>query len=203
MSGDPQKTPLAQTVSAFANRRALDEIAKTGRALPCRVTAVSGQLVTVAFEVAGALLPSVTIPLAAWAYDWIPARAGDKGVTMPADTRLGGISGQGGGTADLAQTANLSALMFVPCANATWTVPDATQRVVQGPGGVLLQTLDGHVKLNLTETGIAFTVNGKTWSWDASGLTMSNGVVIETHIHNQGVDSHGDTEQPTGAPVNP
>lgn len=44
-------------------------------------------------------------------------------------------------------------------------------------------------------------INGLTIKPDGT-LVLKNGVVVDTHIHNQGNDSAGNTQQPTGVPVN-
>jgi len=58
-----QKTPLSRTLPLLAQRQALDEIYKRGLALPGKVTAVDGPIVTVSFLVSGVTLPQVTMPL--------------------------------------------------------------------------------------------------------------------------------------------
>lgn len=58
--------------------------------------------------------------------------------------------------------------------------------------------------INVVSPGqIALKAQGKTWTLGTAGLTLSNGVVVETHIHTQGADSHGDTEENTNGPQNP
>ena len=44
---------------------------------------------------------------------------------------------------------------------------------------------------------------GKTWTFDSAGFTMSNAVVAETHVHPQPNDSAGDGEADTYGPINP
>lgn len=201
MSSDPQKVPLVQTTQANAYQRALDAIAQLGQAIPCHVTARSGQIVTVAFDVAGdgATLPPVTIPIATSIYDWMPLQNGDKGYTAVASVYLGGVSGLGGGTASLTQPSNLTALVFVPVSNTTWGAPDTNQRVVQGPDGVLIQTISGGSSVNVTTSAVTITVGGKVWVFNSSGLTLSNGIVAEPHEHG-GVEAGGSN---TSGPVNP
>jgi hypothetical protein len=172
------------------------------------VTAVKGQVVQVAFQVAAIAgqtnptLPSVTIPIATSYYDWLPVRVGDTGVAVSADAYLGGISGLGGGVASLARPGNLTALVFLPVAHASWSVPDATQRVVQGAGGVLVRDTSNHSSINTTPEAITMICQGHTLVMNATGLVF-DGIVFGTHAHDQGNDSHGDTEQRTTGPVNP
>lgn len=156
MAGDPQKIPLVQSLSQFVSQKVADvAAARGGQALPCHVTDIVGQIVTVAFDVQGnnVTLPPVTIPIATSIYDWLPIQVGDKGLAVPASVYLGGASGLGGGTAGYSFPANLTALVFVPISNVAWTVTDDKQRVVQGPHGVVLQDLEGHTILTINNSG--------------------------------------------------
>lgn len=203
-SGNAERLWLQDTLNQVAVTRAAEAIQQLGQALPCRVVAVSGSIVTVAFELTSPwTLPQITIPKLESAWIRSPTQVGDLGMTVPADVYLGGISGLGGGTADATRRGNLSTLAWLPVSNNGSPPINQTQAQIQGPNGVILQTSDGNVRFDLTETGITFTVNGLTWSWGAAGLTMSNGVIIEVHTHTQEADSHGDTEEPVGPPINP
>lgn len=199
MNDNAERLWFQNSLNQIAIERAAEAIEQLGRALPCSVVSVSGQIVTVQFEVSSApfTLPQITIPVATGKYDWQPIQKGDTGITQPADVYLGGISGLGGGTADLTRRGNLSTLVFVPVSNKAWTVPNANQRVVQGPEGVLLQTLDGTNSVNIAASGVTITVGGKTWTFTSAGFTMDTGVVAETHIHS---DPQGGV---TGAPQSP
>lgn len=180
MADNSQKTPLARSLNLFAEKKVLDAISLLGKALPCHVVAVAGQIVTVAFDVANVpfTIPTVKMPIDTWIYDWIPVQVGTRGLTVPSDVYLGGASGLGGGTADLSTRANLSTLSFVPVANASWAPPggDATKRVVQGPTGVRLQDMGGAAIGVLDETaGIEYTFAGGVFSMTSSGITLSFG----------------------------
>lgn len=225
IADNAQKTPFTQSQNRFAEQKIADAMQQLGRALPCKVVSIQGQIVTVSFEITDPVftLPQVTIPIATSKYDWIPIQAGDLGVTVPADVYLGGVSGLGSGTADLSQRANLTALQFVPCANKAWTVQDPNKRLIQGPSGVVLQDTGGSCVFTLTPTGITITVGGKTWTWNANGLTVEGFIystndmwdntgtnpntvramrqIYDSHTHTQPPDTHGDGEQPTNIPT--
>lgn len=173
--------------------------------MPCSVVSVSGQIVKVKFELNAApfTLPPVTLPIATSIYDWLPVQVGDAGVTLPADYYLGGISGLGGGVADLRQHGNLSTLVFQPISNKSWSVPDASQRVVQGPGGVLVRDTSNAATINttpaqielalgsssivLTSSTITLTVGAQVMQVTATGITL-NGREFLNHEHS-GVQS--------------
>lgn len=158
MADNVQKTPFAPSLNRFAQEKILDAVQQLGKALPCHVTAVDGQIVTVAFDVNGAwTLPTVTMPIATSIYDWLPIQVGDKGYTAPADVYMGGVSGLGGGTADLTRRGNLATLVFTPVSNSSWTTADVNRRVVQGPEGVLAQDMGGKSFTLITPTGITIT----------------------------------------------
>jgi hypothetical protein len=184
---DGIKTPFADSINRVAQQRAIDAMVDLGQELPCHVIAVSGQLVTVSFDVITTqTLPDITIPIATSKYDWLPIQVGDRGVTRAADVDISAVSGQGTGTARLDQIpANLSALVFAPVANATWTVPDPTQRVVQGLGGVLLRDIAGTASINVQSGVITLTTGGHTLVINSTGIIL-DGKVFALHEHTGG-----------------
>jgi hypothetical protein len=141
MADNYGKLWLQGSINANATNRALEAIQATGRALPCRVTAVSGSIVTVAFEVTGTwTLPHLELPKAESQWLRAPTQVGDFGLTMPADTFLGAVSGIGSGTADLGvDYGNLSTLVFVPIASTNFpSAPDPKKAWIYGPNGAVL-----------------------------------------------------------------
>lgn len=117
---DAHKNPLSRTLSGFATQKALDEIAKIGLRLPGHVTAVSGAIVTVNFDVEGLTLPQITMAAAMSRYARAPIQIGDLGYATTADAYLGGVTGLGGGVADSTQRGNLATLVWVPLGNKSW-----------------------------------------------------------------------------------
>ena len=192
---DYDKLWLAQSFNQTAIGRAAEAIQRTGRALPCRVTAVSGSFVTVDFEVDTApwVLPQITIPKAESQWIRMPTQVGDYGMTVPADAYLSGISGQGDGTHDLRQPGNLSALVWVPVAAKGFPSVNVNAAYVAGPQGVVLQTEDGSAVLTINASGITMTFGSKSVVLDGSGLTI-DGILFDTHYHS---DPQGGT---TGGP---
>ena len=168
-----------------AIQRASQIIQGLGRALPCRVVNVSGAIVTVAFEIQPSPwpLPEITIPKAESPWIRMPTQVGDYGVTMPADVYLGGISGLGGGTADIATPANLSALVFVPVSNSGSPPVDQNAAQIQGPNGAIIQTTTGTTSsIVVNSSGITLTYGGKVVTLNASGFTI-DGILFDTHVH--------------------
>lgn len=187
MSDDHSKLWFQRNLNQTAITRAEQAIKSLGRTLPCRVTKVSGAIVTVEFEVDTApwTLQPITIPKAESNWIRMPTQVGDKGVTAPSDLYLGGISGLGGGRADMRKRGNLSTLYFVPISNASSGPIDPNAAQVQGPNGAIIQTTTGTMSkivtdtngttitfgttsLAITATGIVLTVGGQTFTWGGS-----------------------------------
>lgn len=187
MSDDHSKLWFQQNLNQAAINRAEQAIKSLGRALPCRVTAVNGAIVTVEFEVDTApwTLPPITIPKAESNWIRMPTQVGDKGVTAPSDLYLGGISGLGGGRADMRKRGNLSTLYFVPISNAGSGPIDPNAAQIQGPNGAIIRTTTGTTSsivtnqsgttitfgttsLVINASGIVLTVGGQTFTWGGS-----------------------------------
>lgn len=161
-----QKTPLTRTLPLLAQRKALAEIRKSGLSLPGHVTAVSGSIVTVSFDVQNLLLQPVDMPVFGPEYIRYPIQVGDKGVAFPASVYIGGVSGLGTGTATLTQQANLTTLVWFPCGNKNWST------VV---GGLVFPVSAVTATENLTVgngwTGTFVDLNGQV-------ITVQNGIIV-------------------------
>lgn len=161
-----QKLPLALSLNRLAERRVFDVLHNTGKALPCTVVAVSNSIVTVNFEIQNApfTLPQVTCPMFGPEYIRYPTQVGDKGVVFAADAYLGGVTGLGGGVADLAIRGNLSCLVFFPVGNSGWSsTDDANLLVLYGPDGAVMRTKDSTCKIAVTKNAAVITVpSGKS-----------------------------------------
>jgi hypothetical protein len=214
------KLALQQSLAAAATVRARAEIERTGRALPCKVSALNPNgmgyaFVEVTFELQNTLLPPLILPKAESQWLRAPTQIGDFGITMPADSYTGGISGLGG-VADLSvDYGNMSTLLWVPCGSSAFAAAaDPNKAWVNGPAGALLsdaaQTASvtvaenmvtiaagGSSGLLITATASALTINvgGKTWTFASAGFTDDSGIVLDTHIHG-GVETGTGTSGP-------
>lgn len=157
-----QKTPISRTLPIYVRKRILDAINSQGMALPGTVFSVSGAIVTVDFDViSGLTLPGkVPIPLATSIYARVPIQSGDRGVCMPIDAYLGGVSGLGSARQTLTAQGNLTNLIWVPVGNKGWSAVDPNAYVLQGPNGVVLQDMDGKSVITLTPNGINMSSQG-------------------------------------------
>ncbi|MDM3377212.1 hypothetical protein OGV37_20375 [Citrobacter sp. Cb010] len=151
-----QKLNFGDRMNRFAERKVEVALQKAGKVLPASVVKQSGKMVTVAFELRDIpyVLPQVTIPLFGPQYIRYPMQAGDKGIVIPADTYLGGVSGQGGGIADLTPPANLSALVFLPISNTEWEDVDGQVLTIYGPEGVTIRDAGNNTTFLLTPESI-------------------------------------------------
>lgn len=199
MTQNFDKTWFQSSANRAAIKRAQAEIDATGKGLPCVVKSVSGSIVTVTFEVASApyVLPNVTIPKAESQWIRSPTQPGDYGLTIPSAVYLGGVSGLGGGQAKLSLPANLCPLVWVPVASTAFPAANVNAALVEGPQGAIIQTQDGSVSITVEAGQIVLKAAGKTWAFGSAGLTLSNGIVTETHIHD---DPQGGV---TSGPLNP
>jgi hypothetical protein len=150
-----QKTPLAISLENAAQKKAQDALALLGKALPAQVVSIdgTGTIVTVQFLVNTSLftLPNVQCALATSEYQRAPIQAGCKGVVFPADVYLGGVTGLGGGTADISLPGNLSALVFFPVGNQNFsTTDDPNAYVLYGPDGVIIRNTAKTAVLKVT-----------------------------------------------------
>lgn len=150
-------------------------IQKTGKALPCTVVAVSGQIVTVNFEVNGKqVLPQVTMPIIGAEYVRFPTQVGDKGVSMPADVYLGGVSGLGGGTAGTTQYPNLATLFFIPLGNTGFFSVNPNAVVIYGPDGVVLQNTAATAELTLLPISITMMTGNSVITMTENNITFAS-----------------------------
>lgn len=170
MSDFSRKIPLHDQINQASTKRALDEIHKRAKSLPCSVVSVDGAIVTVKFEVeTGYTLPNTAMPVATSTYERVPIQVGDMGAAIAIDTYLGAVSGLGGGIATLTQRGNLSTLFFQPMGSSSWDSEDGTLYVLQGPNGTLMQSMDGSTSVLVDKrNGIKVTTEGKD-------ISLSNG----------------------------
>lgn len=178
MADNFSKLWLQKSQNQLAINRAAQEVKRQGRALPCRVTAVNGAIVTVEFEMDTApwTLPAVTIPKAESPWLRMPTQVGDFGYTAPADVYLGAISGLGSGIARFLRRGNLSNLVFTPVSNANSAPDDPNAAQVCGPNGARIRTTTGTASSVITNTsGTTVTYGPNTVVVNGSEIAMTVG----------------------------
>lgn len=66
--------------------------------------------------------------------------------------------------------------------------------------GAGISSMDGSTRIHLTDGAITLTAGGQTLVLDGSGLHHNGTNIGDTHVHPQGNDSEGNSEQNTGNP---
>lgn len=151
-----QKLNFGRNINRFTEQKFTEAFQASGKILPASIVSQEGKMVTVSFELHDTpyVFPQVTIPLFGPQYIRYPMQPGDKGIVIPADTYLGGVSGQGGGVADLTPPANLSALVFLPISNTEWDSVDGNVVTIYGPEGVTIRDSGSNTTFMLTPDSV-------------------------------------------------
>ncbi|WP_338735445.1 hypothetical protein V8954_04025 [Klebsiella michiganensis] len=178
-----QRLNFAKSMNNFAEEKIAEAMQLVGKVLPATIVRQSEKMVTVSFSLTNIpfTLPQVTIPLFGPQYVRYPMQPGDRGIVIPADTYIGGMSGLGGGVADLTQPANLSALVYLPISHTEWQDVDGQVVTVYGPEGVTLRDIGSNTTFLLKPDSIAIstpgsftvTVGGTVFSLTGSKWSLS------------------------------
>lgn len=186
-----QKLWLKRNANDLAIRRAAELMETVGiGGLPCEVTAVAGQLVTVKWRIDTApwTLPKVTIPCAGQSpWNYRPTQVGDTGLAVPAAVLLGEIVGTSSTTPTFRPPGNLSALYFIPVGTKAFTPADANAAIQQGPNGFIGQTTEGANASSIVtnQNGTTITYGSDTVTLDSSGLSATIGSTSVTATSSQ------------------
>lgn len=203
MSGNVQKTPLARSLPNIGAKRANDLGQTEPKSFPVTVKSVDGHLLTVTINVNGdeVQIPDITIPQTHSQWIREPTQVGDQGMITIPDGYMGGVSGLGGGTADLYPRANLTNAHYQPTSRDAFpAMPDPNAVYLNGPNGVILESTGGACRITLTPSGIQFKVGATTYSFSATtmivagadiqtdggitaGLPGGDSVTLQHHVH--------------------
>lgn len=191
-----QKLNFGRNMNRFVEQKFNEAFQASGKILPASIVSQEGKMVTVAFELHDTpyVFPQVTIPLFGPQYIRYPMQPGDKGVVIPADTYLGGVSGQGGGIADLTPPANLSALVFLPVSNTEWDSVDGNVVTIYGPEGVTIRDSGSSTTFLLTPESITIAaVDMFKVTVGSTVLTLTQGMWSITGVAGKIQDSTAST----------
>lgn len=186
-----KKLNFAGNMNNFAANKIAQAQLMAGKVLPAAVVERNGNMVVIQVLLRNVpyVVPHLTVPLFGPEYIRYPLQPGDKGILIPADTYLGGVSGLGGGTADLTPPANLSALTFLPISNTEWESVDPNVLTMYGPEGVTLRdsgsnttflltpesiTIVTPEQFKVTVGGTAFTLTGTSWALTGQSGTIQD-----------------------------
>ncbi|EPK7360420.1 hypothetical protein [Kluyvera sichuanensis] len=186
-----KKLSFAGNMNNFAANKIAQAQLMAGKVLPAAVVERKGNMVVIQVLLRNVpyVVPHLTVPLFGPEYIRYPMQPGDKGILVPADTYLGGVSGLGGGTADLTPPANLSALTFLPISNTEWESVDPNVLTMYGPEGVTLRDSGSNTTFLLTPDSVAirtpeqfkvtvggteFTLTGTSWALTGQSGTIQD-----------------------------
>lgn len=156
-----QKLNYGKSMNNFAEQKIADAGQIGGRPLPAVVVAQSGRMITVSVSINSLYtIPELTVPIMGPEYLRYPMQPGDKGLLIPMGIYIGGMSGQGGGTADLTIPQNLSAMVFLPISNTEWQDVDPNVATLYGPEGVTIRDSGSATTFILTPDSIAIVAPG-------------------------------------------
>jgi hypothetical protein len=168
--------PAAFTTGDYIDQRTNDARQRQPQKLPCTVTEIDGEFVTVNFEVqSGFSLPKLKIPKAQHSSVREATQVGDKGWAVSSDYYLGGQSDDGGGTANLYPRGNMTTLVFQAASTKDATPRDVNAALINGPNGVVLKDTGGACIFTLTPSGIQASVGGASFSLTSAGLSVTVG----------------------------
>jgi hypothetical protein len=185
---NPQKQPMVKTFNTWWERQAEGFNDLLSKSVPATVVSVEANcaIVTVKVEIKGFIFPQVRCPVGSPQWDRLPIQEGDKGVLLSADFYMGGMSGIGGGTAEMIQMANLANGIWFPIGNTAF--PEATDsfpkgaRVIYGPDGTILTNKD-----SIDVGSEAQTFNGVTVKVDGKGNVIIYGAKsVSTDVQGYG-----------------
>lgn len=158
---DAQKLNFGKSMNSFAENKISDAAQISGRPLPAVVVAQSGKMVTVSVSInSGYTIPELTVPIFGPEYVRYPMQPGDKGMLLNMGIYVGGMSGQGGGVADLTVPQNLSALVYLPISNTEWENVDQNVLTLYGPEGVTIRDSESKTTFLLTPDAITIASPG-------------------------------------------
>jgi hypothetical protein len=176
-----QKRFFGRDLHEFGDKKSQDWLQRLPKEIPCTVTAVNYPFVTVQANMNATpfTLPKITVPQSQSAYFREPTQIGDEGYLSVSDYYLGGVSGLGGGTADLTPRGNLSTGVFRPITRKSFApMVDPNKAQVNGPGGFVCQNNAGTVSVIADDASITFTVPGLTVVMNSSGVTINGALIV-------------------------
>lgn len=182
---DAQKNPFGLSIQRFTKAAAKAVEGLVGKSYPATVGERTGAgILKINYELTGEnTYPTPQVPVIGSKYHRLPYQPGEKGMTISADTYLGGMSGQGGGTADPGQKGNLGSQAWLPVGSADWAHEDPdTHVIIGGPNGVLIKDATGAAVITLTASGINMSFGGHTVVINSSGVIIeSRDFLLHTH----------------------
>lgn len=200
MADNAQKTPFGRSMQRFVGQVSKLATHITGKSLPATIVETDNGGMTVNYELTGdpkPHAPRVPMPVLGSRYVREPFQVGEPGMTVSADAYMGGMSGRGGGTADLTQRGNLATSAWAAVGNTSWpTVDKDTLVLTGGPSGVLIRDSEtAHATITLTTSEIFMSCGGHTIRINSTGVIIDGRVFLD-HVHKDTQPGSGDSGPP-------
>jgi hypothetical protein len=168
---DSHKNPFQRNIDVWVDKKINDQLQRISKPIPCHVTAVDKDFVTVAFETHDNTFtpPTVKIPQSMSPYARDPTQVGDKGYAVPSNYYPRG---------------NLTPLSFQPISHTDTESRDYDQYTVTGgPNGVMITSKDKThqiiVDTQNNRISVIVPVDGKHWIFlGGDGKTGSYSPVV-------------------------
>lgn len=186
------KLNFGENMNSFTEHKINKALTMNGKILPVSVASRQGHMIEVVFELTNIpfTLPNMVVPIFGPEYVRYPIQPGCRGIVIPGDTYLGGVSGLGGGVADLTMPGNLSSLVFLPISHTEWQDVDYSVLTLYGPEGVTIRdagssttfmltpqsiTINTPQKFQVTTGGTVLTLTPSGWSLTGSSASLTEG----------------------------
>jgi hypothetical protein len=168
------KWPVNYSINLHANQKSNDFQLIMSKGIPCHVTKIDKDMVTVAFDTQNGVwtLPTMKMPQAFSPYARDATQVGDHGYASPSDYYLGGNSGLGGGVADYQPRSNLTPLVFHPMSRTKNQSRDYDQYTVTG-GKTGVKIWQGPVPSQQQQDQQQQTAGGTSTDTGAAPLSVS------------------------------
>jgi hypothetical protein len=139
MTDNALRTPINLSLVTAADRRSNNFQQTQTKSMPCKVTKVDKDFVTISFEPQNGIwtLPQIKIPQSMSRYGREPTQVGDLGNAVPSDYNTNTLTGLGGSYTNFFPKGNLSPLSFQPFSRTQNETRDYDQYTLTGgPNGV-------------------------------------------------------------------
>jgi len=181
-----QKRFHGRDLHEFGDKKSQDWLQRLPKEVPCTVTAVEYPYVTVQVNMNAKpfTLPQLKVPQSQSAYFREPTQVGDQGYLDVSDYYLGGVSGLGGGTADLTPRGNLSTGVYRPITRKTFSpMVDPNKAQVCGPAGVVVQDVGGNCVITVTTTSVTIKdKSGNTFILESGKVCLIPGAGVTVYL---------------------
>jgi hypothetical protein len=202
-----KRKPLAIQLDAYINKQIENSQQTLGKFLPCSVVSVMNDgngntvpIVTVKFEINYPYpLPQVTIPVHGFEYIRSPIKVGDKGLAISADVFIDNITGLGETTTTTADTGNLSAMVFMPVGNSTWSYKPGNELTLYATATGAHVAVSAN-QVSLVSGGVSLTVNSTNVTIAGGDLIVSGKSFLNHEHPVSGIQTGGSTVN-SGIPI--